>query len=247
MKDIRCHIYKYNLVEDVLFCSDDNHQWYNHMHMDDVVIKKLDSFFSPYPSQAFKKGTIIIQAGEEPSGIFYIESGIMRSYWISSNGFEVTQNMYKPHAFLPMSWAVAGVTNNSFYEAMTHITARKAPKEAVLTFLKKEPDVLFDLLRRIYIGMEGLWMHFESITAGNSTTKLIASLVILAKRFGKQEKDGVVIQLKMSEHDVANYAGIARETASRELQKLKKERIVSFEKGTILVHDIHKIEDMLLQ
>lgn len=215
--------------------------------MDNEVIRKLSDFFSKYSSQELKKGTVIIQAGKEPSGVFYIENGIIRSYWISSEGLEVTQNMYKLHAFLPMSWAVAGVENNSFYEAMTNIVVRKAPKEAVLKFLRQEPDVLFDLLKRIYIGMEGLWMHFESITTGNSSMKLIASLVILAKRFGKQEKEDIVIQLKMSEHDVASYASIARETASRELQKLKKENIVSFDKGTIIVHDIHRLEDMLLR
>ena len=215
--------------------------------MDNEIINKLDAFFSQYPSVEVKKGTIIIQPGKQPTGIFYIQSGIIRSYWISSEGLEITQNMYKPHAFLPMSWAVAGVTNNSFFESMTNVVVKKAPKEPVLEFLKKEPDVLFDLLRRIYIGREGLWMHFESIATGNSTTKLIASLVILAKRFGKQEKNNIVIQLKMNERDLANYAGIARETASRELQKLKKENLVSFERGTIFVHDIHKMEDMLAQ
>jgi CRP/FNR family transcriptional regulator len=146
-----------------------------------------------------------------------------------------------------MSWAIAGIKNNSFYEAMTNVTVKLAPKDAVIAFLKKEPDVTFDLLRRIYIGMEGLWMHFESITTGNSTIKLIASLVILAKRFGKEEKGSTVIQLKMSEQDVANYAGIARETASRELQKLKRNKIVSFENGTITVHDLQELEGLLLR
>jgi len=215
--------------------------------MDSEIVKKLDLFFSQYPLQEFKKGNIIIQAGEEPAGIFYIQSGIIRGYWISSEGTEITLNMYKPHTFLPMSWAISGVKNNNFYEAMTDVLTKRAPKEAVLSFLKKEPDVMFDLLRRIYTGMEGLWMHFKSVTTGNSYTKLIASLVILAKRFGKEEKGNIVIHLKMSARDVANYAGISRETASRELQKLKREQLVSFEKGTILVHDIHKMEETLLR
>ena len=215
--------------------------------MDNDVIKKLDNFFSQYTSQEFKKGTIIIQAGKEPPGVFYLQSGIIRSYWISSEGSEITQNMYKPHAFLPMSWAIAQVKNNSFYEAMTDVTTKRATKEAVLTFLKKEPDIMFDLLQRIYIGMEGLWMHVESITTGNAASKLIASLVILAKRFGKKESDVLIIQLKMSERDIANYAGISRETASRELQKLKKDNIVSFKESTIVVHDLQQLENMLIR
>lgn len=214
--------------------------------MDIAVEQKLNTFFSKFPVTSYKKGQIIIQANAEPSGIFYVESGIVRRYWISENGEEITLNLYKPHTFLPMSWAIGNVKNIHFYEAMKDVAARKAPKDAVLAFLKEEPDVVYDLLKRIYIGLEGLWMHIESLTTGNSYAKLTASLVILAKRFGKQTTDGIVVDLKMSESDLANYAGMSRETASRELQKLKKEKLVDFEKGTLIVHSLDKLEDLLL-
>lgn len=216
-------------------------------HMDSSIIAKLDTFFSQFSSKEYKKGEIIIQANTQPSGIFYIESGIVRRYYLSENGEEVTLNLYKPHSFLPMSWAVGNVKNIHFYEAMTPLLARRAPKDAVVAFVKENPDVMYDLLRRIYIGMEGLWMHVESLTAGNSYIKLAASLVILAKRFGVKEKNNLVVKLKMSEKDLANYAGMSRETASRELQKLKKEHLVDFQKGILTVHDLEKMENVLLR
>lgn len=215
--------------------------------MESHILSKLDAFFFPFPSQQFRKGELLFRAGTTPSGIYYINEGIVRRYWISENGEEITLNLYKPHTFLPMSWAIADIPNTHFYEAMTHVEAKKAPKDTVLQFLHTQPDIVYDLLRRVYIGMEGLWMHMESLTAGNSYTKLIASLVILVKRFGIQENNDVVVKLKMSEKDIANYAGMSRETASRELQKLKKDNIVSFDKGTIIVHELQTLEGMLLQ
>lgn len=214
--------------------------------MNNTIQQKLASFFSQFPQQEGKKGTIIIQADAQPTGIFYIEEGIIRRYWITENGEEITLNLYKPHSFLPMSWAMSDVPNVHFYEALTDVILRKAPKEAVLQFLNDQPDILFDLLRRVYIGMEGLWKHMESLTTGNSYTKLVGSITILAKRFGKKEKNGVVIQLKMTESDLANYAGMTRETASRELHKLKNEQLVHFEKGTITIPDVQKLEQHLL-
>lgn len=188
-----------------------------------------------------------MQANETPAGIFYIEQGIVRRYYLTENGEEITLNLYKPHSFLPMSWAIGNVANTHFYEALTDVLTKRAPKTDVLSLLKKEPDITYDLLRRIYIGMEGLWVHLESLTAGNSYIKLVASLVILAKRFGVKKADGLFIELKMNERDIANYAGMSRETASRELQKLKKDNLVRFEKGTMVVQDIQKMEDMLLR
>ena len=215
--------------------------------MDSAIITKLDSFFSKYPSKEFKKGDIIIQAGKSPTGIFYIESGIVRRYYLSEEGTEITLNLYKPHTFLPMSWAISDVPNTHFYEAMEQISARFAPREQVLEFLHQEPDVVFDLLKRVYIGMEGLWGHIQSLTSGNSYIKLIASLIILAKRFGKEDADSLVVSLKLSETDLANYAGMSRETASRELQKLKKEGAVTFQKGILTIHNMELLQQQILQ
>lgn len=209
------------------------------------IVEKLAAFFTAFPTQSFQKGEVLIQADRQPTGIFYIEEGIVRRYWITEKGEEITLNLYKPHAFLPMSWAIGDVQNIHFYEAMTPVKTRKAPKQPVLAFLKNEPDVLLDLLHRVYVGLEGLWMHIESLTTGNATIKLIASLVILGKRFGKKSTVDTVVQLKMTESDIANYAGMSRETASRELQKLKKQGLVDFAKGEITIHDIFALEQLL--
>jgi|SRR5579872_5400881 len=214
--------------------------------MDSAIIKKLDTFFSKYPQQEFPKHHTLIEAGQVPSSIFYIEAGIVRQYWIFENGTEATLNLYKPHSFLPMSWAIGNVVNQHIYEAMTGITIRKVPKDDLLVFLKNEPDIVYDLLKRMYVGMEGLWQHMESLANGSSLTKLTASLIILAKRFGKKENGTTIISLKLSEQELANYAGMSRETVSRELQKLKKEKIVSFNKGYIAIQNEEKLQAHLL-
>lgn len=209
------------------------------------ITQKLDTFFSQYPEKSYKKGVILVQPGSEPAGIFYIEDGIVRSYSISEEGTEITLNVFKSHAFIPMSWAIADIPNKRFFEAMTAVKVRIAPKQKVLDFIRNEPDIIYDLLKRIYIGMEGLWMHVESLTAGSSYRKIASSLVILARRFGNQEKGEYVISLKMNENEIANYAGVSRETASRELQKLKKSNLVDFKSGTITIHDMKQLQGIL--
>jgi len=214
--------------------------------MTSSVIKNLDTFFSQFPEHEYKKGDMLIQAQVEPSGVFYIKSGIIKSYWISKQGTEITLNMFKPHAFIPMSWAL-GISNSHFYEAMTPVRAIKAPKDRVLSFLREEPDILFDLLRRIYVGIEGLWTHIELLSIGTSHLKLIATLLILIKRFGQEEKNETVVQLKLNESEIANYAGMSRETASRELQKLKKENLISINKGNLIIHNVSALEEKFSQ
>lgn len=215
--------------------------------MDDSIIVKLDTFFSQFPSQSFKKGGVLIQAHTQPPGIFYIESGIVKEYRITQEGTEITLNLYKPHAFLPMQWAIGNMPNFHFYEAFTPIVVRKAAKDDFLPFLRDNHDIVYDLLRRMYVGIEGLWMHIESLTAGNSLIKLAASVVILAKRFGKNVNGKIVIDLQLNEQDLANLAGISRETASREISRLKKDAIITFSNKGITVNNMQKLEALLLK
>ena len=213
--------------------------------MDNDITKKLDTFFKKYKPQQFKKGEILIRADDDPAGIYYLEEGLVRRYSITGNGEELMLNIYKPHSFFPMSWAMSDVHNTHFYEAMTQASTWRVPKEDMLRFIKQEPDVLYDLLRRVYIGIEGLWTHIEHLMSGNAYAKLLTAVIIIAKRFGKHEKDNIVIILNMKEKDLAAYAGMSRETASRELQLLKQKNLISYDKGTITITNMRKLENEL--
>lgn len=207
--------------------------------------QKLDSFFKQYKNQKFKKGEILIQADNEPTGIFYLINGLVRIYTISSSGDELTLNVFKPISFFPMSWAINQTQNHYYYEAMTDVEVLKAPKDAVMKFIKDKPDILLDLLSRIYHGLEGYMMRMEYLLTGNAKAKLISELLIYAKRFGKIVGNQIVIELKITEKDLASQSGIARETVSREIHELKKLDLITFKNNKLIVNDLKKLENEL--
>lgn len=218
------------------------------MNTDGSVERKVAAFFSQYPSFQLKRGVVFIDPANEPSGIFYIEQGVAREYLISKNGNEITLNLYKSGSFLPMPWAIAHIPNAHFFEAMEDIQIRKAPKSDTMLFLKKQPDVVLDLLRRVFIGTDGLWGRIGSLTSDNSFVKLAATIYFLAKRFGiSRNEDGehITVTIQVGEKDIASYAGMSRETVSRELQKLKKQHIVTFEKKLLSINSCKRLEKIL--
>jgi CRP-like cAMP-binding protein len=206
---------------------------------------KVKQFFKQYKQQQYKRGETLIRADDDPSGIFYLEEGFIKQYYIARTGNEMLLNMFKPETYFPMSWAVSDIHNSYYFEAMTDCTVYKAPKPQVIEFIKQNPDVMFDLLRRVYIGIEGILLQREYLSSGSAYSKLVATLLILAKRFGKAENEKVVLQLKLTEKEVGEYAGIYRETVSREFQNFKEKGLLLYDKGTIIIPDIKKLEDEL--
>lgn len=213
--------------------------------MDNNRISKItEDFFYKYKKQNYKKGELLIRADDDPSGIFYLIEGNVKEYAISKKGDELVVNIFKPYAFFPMSWAINSTPNSYFFEATTDVTLWKAPKGDVLNFLKNNPEILFDLLSRVYKGTDGMMTRMTYLMAGNAYGRLITEIIIQAKRFGKSLNNTVVI--KITEKDIASQSGMTRETVSREMKKLKERSFITFNKNVLSIKDIHLLEDELL-
>lgn len=214
--------------------------------MNQIVNEKLDAFFAQFKNQKYKKGEILIRADEEPKGVFYLSTGRVKQYAISAHGDELVLNIFKPVSFFPMSWVLNNSSPPHYYEAMTSLEVRKAPREDVRKFIENEREVMHDLLSRIYRGLEGVWLKMEHMMSGNSYLKLVTELLIFAKRFGEREGRRYTVDFKTTEKELAAQTGIARETVSRSIQLLKKKRLISFKSNQLVIFDIAKLEQELL-
>lgn len=211
--------------------------------MDEQILKKIDSFFSQFKQLNFKKGEILINADENPSTIFYLKEGLVKEYYLTKNGDESVVNIFKPGTFFPMP-AAFDIENSFYFETATNSVIFRAPKENALQFVKNNPDVLLDLLRRVYIGTNGLLLRIGYLMAGKAYEQLIVELLIHAKRFGKKENDGS-LSFMATEKDLGTHAGLTRETVSREMKKLKEKNLAIFNQGTITIPNLKSLENEL--
>ena len=211
--------------------------------MDTIIKRKIETFFKKYTYQEYKKGQIITRADEPPDGIFYLQKGKVKRYVVSKLGGEIVVSIFKPISFFPMSWAMTESHNNYYYEAMTAVEVWKAPKSHVIDFIKKEKDVLYDLLTRVFIGTEGILYRMIYLMSGTAYSRLVVEIIINARRFGQSEDKKIVFPI--TEKDLAAQTGMSRETISREIRNLKKKKLISFEDKTLAVFSMEKLEQEL--
>lgn len=208
------------------------------------VEAKVERFFEKYRMVRFEKGEVLIQADTAPRGIFYLISGQVRQYDVSSTGDQIVVNVFQPPAFFPMNWAIHRHSNPYVYEAFTEVAARKAPVEAVLEFVRREPDVVFDLLSRVYSGVEGLQRRMVYLMENDAQKRLLMELLISAERFGEPRGDGGVF-VAMHEGELASRVGLARETANRALRDLKESGLIRVTRSGIEVQSLDDIRKAL--
>ena len=211
--------------------------------MELTAAEKIAQFFEKHPVRQYKKGQILIHADDDPDGILYLVSGKVKQYDLTYRGDEVILNVFKPPAFFPMSFAMNRTPNEYFFEADSDVELRKAPIDEVTAFIKSNPDVLYDLLSRVYRGTDGLLRRIAHLMSSTARSRVIYELIVESRRFGQRTDQGVSINL--NETDVASRAGLSRETVNREIHKLKAEDLIRISSKQITIPDPEKLGRVL--
>jgi CRP/FNR family transcriptional regulator len=211
------------------------------------LLDKLQSFSTKFSFRQYAKGETILNAEEDPPGIFYLQEGFVRFYSLSPEGKELTLNIFKPGSFFPMTWAVAERPNVYFFEAITAAKLRLIPKNKLLEFLQNEPELLFQFTQRILIGLDGLLTRMEYLLFGNASQRVTSVLLMSARRFGQEEKNGEVkIDFPLTHQSIANLAGLTRESTSLEMKKLENTGLISSKNRRITLIKPEKLKDKAL-
>ena len=203
----------------------------------------LKEFFGNFNEITYRKGDVIVLAHDEPGGVYLIKNGVVKMSYIDSKGIEFIANIFKPGTFFPMTWAIGEIGNEYQYEALTPVKIIKVPRDIFIQFLEDNPGVLFNLTKRILIGLDGLLFNMRNLLNGSSKSATAVILAMLAKRFGDKTKSGKTeISIKFTHQDIANFAGITRESATLAINQLERQKIIIQVKRKIVVNSLSELE-----
>jgi CRP-like cAMP-binding protein len=190
----------------------------------------------------FKKDDVLIRSEEDPSGIYFLKSGIVKMSTFFASGTEITFNLFKPGSFFPMIWAIAETKNSYDFLAVTDAVTYRVPKKEVLIFLEKNKLVYSDLVKRILVGFDSLLTGLPYLLSGNSTKRVAMALLILGRRFGQRTSDGLVIGIKVRHEDLAGMAALTRETVSLTIEKMERKKIIQQKNRFIIIKEPEELK-----
>jgi len=211
--------------------------------MSDDIRQTIQDFFSHYPLVKYPKEQVLLFPGDQATRVYYIVTGRVCQYDISYRGDEVVVNTFKPFAFFPMAMVINDFPSNFFYKAETNIEARIAPAVEVIAFMRANPEVTYDLLSRVYNGVESVLNRMVHLMVGTARSRVAFELLVELKRFGKQS--GVKSFIEISEASIASRSGLSRETVSREIKRMKEKGLVEIKIHRIYIHNVAELEKQI--
>ena len=204
--------------------------------------KDFETFYKQFSTRKYKKGENLIRADDNPQGIFYLTKGYVRQYAISKTGIELTLQILKPIAYFPLIWAINGAPNIYFYEALTSVEVGRAPKDQVVSFIKNKPAVILELMSKLLGDYAETLSRIEHLVFSDAYRRVISVLIYIAKHFGKESKQGIMVHHRFTQQDIATLVGVARETASIEIGIIERKGLVQYIDHAMIFKNIAKLE-----
>ncbi|MDZ4209941.1 MAG: Crp/Fnr family transcriptional regulator, partial [Candidatus Curtissbacteria bacterium] len=112
-------------------------------------ILSFDEFFLTGKQYRFKKGQLILRPDIIPTGLYYIEKGYVRVYYLTESGREKLHVIYKKDELFPLLLVLKKIHKDAYYEAMDEVVCRKIEAKVFLEQLSKNPHFSFALTQRL--------------------------------------------------------------------------------------------------
>ncbi len=208
-------------------------------------IAALVDLFRQGTRLTYKKGEFIIRPGETPSGIFFINSGLVKAYDITKYGEENLLIVRKENEIFPLIWAITGQERHVIYEALAPTEVLRVDREHYLDYIENHNEVLAPLLD---MAVELYRIHSERIINleyRSVRERLISFLLTMSARFGRTTPGGRVIEVPLKQQDIASSINASRETTSREMTALERKGLIKVEQSLIVITDMDTLRGYL--
>lgn len=185
----------------------------------------------------YKKNMIIFMEGEPGEGFHYIKSGKVKITQMAPDGREHIINILGPGEV----FAEVLLFNRGPYPATA-----VAIEDSVIGIIKnndlekvvtENSRIALHIIRVMSKKLIHAQMKIRTLALSDTVSRTAQVLVRLSRQYGQPVTGGVQIAIDMTRQDLANLVGTTRETVSRVLSSLKKDKVIDFAEHQIIILD----------
>jgi CRP-like cAMP-binding protein len=190
-----------------------------------------------------EKGTFLYQEGSPASEVFIIQSGKIQISKITPDGRELTLRLCSTGELIG---ELSLFCSSSKYSLNAKVTESGEVavicKDELERRLEGDSRLAFELMKWGNNQNRKMQTKFRDLILNGKKGALFSTLIRLTNSYGRRTPLGIVIDLSLTNQELANFCGTSREVVNRMLSELRKNQILSVDKGIITIHDLNYLK-----
>jgi CRP-like cAMP-binding protein len=186
------------------------------------------------------KDSFLFYHGQDAKEIYLIKSGIVQISMNSSEGEEMALRICKTDDIVG---ELTLYTDNPKYLLNAHVIESGEVLVINIKRLQQElmrnQNLAIEMMKWINNHMRRLQSKMRDLLLNGKRGALYSTLIRLCNSYGVKQNDGILIDLQLTNQEIARFCGATREYVNRLLNELKRKDILSLDPtGKILIKDI---------
>ncbi len=183
----------------------------------------------------YKKGEVIFNEGETGNNLHIIVSGKVKILKLDKNGKEKNIAILKEKDSFGEMALLTKEQRSATVQAMTDVVTLSIDAYDFEYLIRKEPSIPLNIIKTLSERLVKCDKQIKNLAFGSADEK-IANVLHDIIEDNKAE---------ISHQEIANLAGLTRETVTRVLNKFKKQGIVDTKKNKIFIKDFKKFKEFI--
>jgi len=188
--------------------------------------------------QSLKKGEALFRKGSEGNALFIIKEGSIKIVLPSKDGDEVILAIFTEGDFLGEMALLDGMPRSADAVALESSEVYVLNRVDFLTFLKENEGAVESILCSLSMRLRSTDDLLEDTCFLNISDRFAKKLVELAEQFGCPKGNTILIDLSLTQTDLASMVGASRESINKELRILREKGLVSSDGNRILIFNL---------
>lgn len=193
--------------------------------------------------RTYHKKEVIFVEGSEKKTIYFITDGLIKAYKTDKNGQEHIISFLQSGEMFPHTGLFNDRPNPATTVAIVHTEIIALPLDSFEELITAIPDLAAAALNLMTDKIVELQEKLQQITSYTVQDRGHSFLIKLAKNYGITKNNHIYIHFPMTHQDIANAIGTTRESVSRFLNELRKEKLIETMRDGFVIRDLQAFKN----
>lgn len=198
----------------------------------------LDKLSQAVRPRSLKAGEVLFFKGDEGDAMYIIRQGNIKIVLPSAVGEEIIVALLKESEFFGVMAMLDGMPRSADAVAVTACEIFVLGRSDFLSILQSDITALKTILCDLSKMIRKTDDLLGDVCFFNISIRLAKKLIDLSETTGKEEGDGVLLDISLTQKELGDMVGATRESVNKELKNLREEGIIDVQGNRITILDM---------
>jgi len=195
--------------------------------------------------RAFRRGTIIFHKDQAGDALYIVESGRVRIFRPEEGGKELDIDQKGPGDVFGEMALLDGLPRSASADTLEDTVTYTLSHEEFQRALATSPPLATTVLAMLSQTLRHLMDYAETLAFLDVPARVARVLLDMAKRYGIKEDGSVLINVNLTQAELARMVGATRERVNRALASFRAQKLVELRGKKIVILDAKRLAERI--